>query len=58
MAGSKFYENERLKEEQMKRRIEEQKEKIERITEQQLKAGVIEVTFCSVFYFLMTVSAK
>ena len=43
MVGSKFYENERKKEEQMKRRIEEQKLKIGRITEEQLQQGLTEV---------------
>ena len=41
--GSKFYENERKKEEQMKKRIEEQKLKIEKITDKQLQQGLIEV---------------
>ena len=41
--GSKFYENERKKEEQMKRRIEEQKVKVGKIADEQLQQGLIEV---------------
>ena len=44
-SGSKFYENERKKEEQMKKRIEEQKVKIEKITDKQLQQGIIEVQY-------------
>ncbi|XP_060582117.1 DNA polymerase kappa-like, partial [Ruditapes philippinarum] len=40
--GSKFYENERQKEEQMKRRIEEQRQKIKQISVEQLRQGTIE----------------
>ena len=45
VSGSKFYENERKKEEQMKKRIEEQKVKIEKITDKQLQQGMIEVQY-------------
>ena len=41
--GSKFYENERIKEEQMKKRIVEQKRKVEIITEAQLQQGLVMV---------------
>ncbi|XP_071167055.1 DNA polymerase kappa-like [Mytilus edulis] len=40
--GSRFYENERKKEQQMNKRIEEQKIKLQQITEIQLKQGIIE----------------
>ncbi|XP_052099685.1 DNA polymerase kappa-like [Mytilus californianus] len=40
--GSRFYENERKKEQQMNKRIEEQKIKLQQITESQLKQGIIE----------------
>ncbi|XP_045156541.2 DNA polymerase kappa-like [Mercenaria mercenaria] len=40
--GSKFYENERQKEEQMKRRIEEQRQKIHQISAEQLRQGTVE----------------
>lgn len=43
MIGSRFYENERKKEQQMNKRIEEQKIKLQQITEIQLKQGIIEV---------------
>jgi hypothetical protein len=43
LTGSKFYENERQKEEQMKRRIEEQRQKINQISMEQLRHGTIEV---------------
>jgi hypothetical protein len=43
LTGSKFYENERQKEEQMKRRIEEQRQKINQIPVEQLRQGTIEV---------------
>jgi membrane protein implicated in regulation of membrane protease activity len=42
--GSRFYENERKKEQQMNKRIEEQKIKLQQITEIQLKQGQIEVS--------------
>ncbi|XP_052280237.1 DNA polymerase kappa-like isoform X2 [Dreissena polymorpha] len=40
--GSKFYENERQKEDQMKRRIADQKEKIDQISAEKLKEGEME----------------
>lgn len=43
MIGSRFFENERKKEQQMNKRIEEQKIKLQQITESQLKQGIIEV---------------
>ena len=43
LKGSRFYENERKKEQQMNKRIEEQKVKLQQITEAQLKLGQMEV---------------
>ena len=50
VSGSKFYENERKKEEQMKKRIEEQKVKIEKISDKQLQQGMMEVQYSMLSY--------
>ena len=50
MLGSKFYENEKKKEEQVNKRVEEQQRKLQDISPAQLKEGVDQVSAISENY--------